>query len=837
MRRGMTASRGLAAFFLLTATSASPAFADGFGASRLWASGFSPAPETPLVGDFNGDLRDDAITFLGDSRWDWRRGDVMVALSTGTTLSPATKWHDFFAIGAEVPLVGDFNNDGRDDIALFKRSAAGDQAGDVIVALSNGTSFGAPQLWHPFFGLGDELPMVGDWNGDLRDDIAVFKRTSPGAQAGDVLVALSTGSSFGPSQLWHSDFAFGADVPVVGDFNADQADDIAVLRRSSTPGQEGRVLVALSSRTSFGPASIWHWFFGVGQEVPVVGDVNGDGRDDLAIFKRSTVGDVRMGDVVVARSNGYWFGTPEVWHDFFGIGDELPAFGDLDRDGRDDALIFKRTGSGSTATGYVLAAINAAPSVLEPDQRASAFGYDTMRAEDGARAQGTRPLLTILVDFSDVPMAPSHTAAFYRDLLFTGATDPHSVNGFFLENSFGQFSWSDAGVVGPFRAIDDPATAVDESQKACAKGGCMGSTSSETLVFTRAIQRAAASGVDFARFDTNRDGDVTVGELGIVIFNGSSSGDRGGTNNTFGVQVTVSGPSGTVRVVPRIASVAEYIDFATLTHELLHSIGAHDLYNSTNAMSANATIMNNLVASNAARPSVELDAWHKMALGWVMPRIYDLTQPGSCEFTQVSYADATLEASSYYERPILIYDPRRGGREYFLLEPRLRDAANNRYDADVLESGVAVWYVQQDANRNPAMIPGVKIEPRTGGLQTIPAPGSDDFINTSDGTVRFGPDEIWQSVPAGDDQFYMDRAVLQLGVGLPRGQTDLHSPADGRFRARYLIPWDDAELAIEVAPAGDPRWLAVRWGHHALDVLPTVGNNDLFQYCHDRFPR
>ena len=133
------------------------------------------------------------------------------------------------------------------------------------------------------------------------------------------------------------------------------------------------------------------------------------------------------------------------------------------------------------------------------------------------------------------------------------------------------------------------------------------------------------------------------------------------------------------------------------------------------------------------------------------------------------------------------------------------------------------------------MIPGLRIDPgKLNGLESVPAPGSDDTV--SGVTLWSGPDEIMQSVAAGDDALYFDRAVIQLGVGRPRGQTDHYTPADGRFRLRYLLPWEDAELAIEVAPIGDPRWLAVRWGHHALDVLPTRGNNDLFQYCHDRFP-
>ncbi len=47
------------------------------------------------------------------------------------------KWHDSFCFQNELPLVGDFNGDGKADIATFTRGATG----DVFVALSTGAAF------------------------------------------------------------------------------------------------------------------------------------------------------------------------------------------------------------------------------------------------------------------------------------------------------------------------------------------------------------------------------------------------------------------------------------------------------------------------------------------------------------------------------------------------------------------------------------------------------------------------------------------------------------------------------------------------------------------------
>ncbi|MEE3920327.1 hypothetical protein V2I01_25400 [Micromonospora sp. BRA006-A] len=78
-------------------------------------------------------------------------------LSTGTSFTgTAVKWHDYFSIAGEFPALGDVNGDGRDDIITFTQGPA--TAADVIVALSTGNGFGAPQKWHDLFAVGAEQP-------------------------------------------------------------------------------------------------------------------------------------------------------------------------------------------------------------------------------------------------------------------------------------------------------------------------------------------------------------------------------------------------------------------------------------------------------------------------------------------------------------------------------------------------------------------------------------------------------------------------------------------------------------------------------------------------------
>ncbi|TWP54146.1 CHAP domain-containing protein [Lentzea tibetensis] len=300
--------------------------------SWKWHDWFGLDNEVVQTGDFNGDGKDDVVTFTrGDA------GKTYVALSGGGGFGQSAVWHNHFAVGAETPLVGDFNGDGKDDVVTFTRGTAG----DVYVSLSDGGKFVQDGWkWHDWFAIGGEVPLVGDFNGDGKDDIATATR----GNTGDVYVALSTGSGFvGTSQKWHDWFGIGGEILDIGDFNGDGKDDIVTFTR----GDDADVYVALSDGSKFiGTTQKWHDWFAMGAEVPEVGDFNGDGKADIATFTRGGAA-----DVFVALSDGARFtGTSVKWHDFFAANNETPRIGDFNGDRKADVSTFLLGGSTSLRT-------------------------------------------------------------------------------------------------------------------------------------------------------------------------------------------------------------------------------------------------------------------------------------------------------------------------------------------------------------------------------------------------------------------------------------------------------------------------------------------------------
>jgi subtilisin family serine protease len=284
-----------------------------------------------LVGDFNGDGRDDAAKAFNDNGL----ASVDVHLSNGSSLTGqrwATRQGGFW--DAQQWLVGDFNGDGRDDAA---KAFNDNGLASVDVHLSNGSSF-TGQRWATRQGAFWDAQqwLVGDFNGDGRDDVA---KTFNDNGLASVDVHLSNGSSL-TGQRWATRQGAFWDTQqwLVGDFNGDGRDDVA---KAFNDNGLASIDVHLSNGSVF---TNQRWATRQGgfwdTQQWVVGDFNGDGRDDVA----KAFNDNGLASVDIHFSNGsgfvvqrgstqqgaFWDAQQWLVGDFNGGGldDMIKAFGD-----------------------------------------------------------------------------------------------------------------------------------------------------------------------------------------------------------------------------------------------------------------------------------------------------------------------------------------------------------------------------------------------------------------------------------------------------------------------------------------------------------------------------
>ncbi len=292
------------------------------------------APDAIASGDFNGDGRADVATIGVDPVT--RGGEVSVLLGNGDgTFQPQVT----YVVGADpVAIVsGDFNDDGRIDLAVADPSTDPDSSGTVSVLLGNGDGTFQPQVTYAA-GISPRAIVTGDFNGDGRTDLAVvdYGSSAKGYSNGSVSVLLGNGDGTFQQQVG---YAVGtAPTPIAaGDFNGDGRTDLAVAQGEF--GQPGSVSVLLGNGDgTFQPQVIYP--VGQGPGGIVIGDFNEDGRTDLAVANQNW-SEGSGGTVSVLLGNGDGTFQPQIAYPV-GSSSSYPmgiTAGDFNGDGHTDLAL------------------------------------------------------------------------------------------------------------------------------------------------------------------------------------------------------------------------------------------------------------------------------------------------------------------------------------------------------------------------------------------------------------------------------------------------------------------------------------------------------------------
>ncbi|MCI0684527.1 MAG: FG-GAP-like repeat-containing protein, partial [Gemmataceae bacterium] len=217
----------------------------------------------------------------------------------------------FFPAGgsSSAAVTADVNGDGQPDLVLTS-TQGGDQV-SVLLGNADGT-FQAPRQYAVGAGqaaISVREPVVADFTGDGILDIVV-----PNYFSADISLLIGNGDgTFQPQRRF--DAVYKANSAAAGDFNGDGIRDLAVMDRSAGTATVA-ILLGRGDGTFLPPERIVVPF-GRGDASPVrVGDLNGDGRDDLAVFGANDVQfHVLLGNGDGTFAPGGVFSTGEVMFD------------------------------------------------------------------------------------------------------------------------------------------------------------------------------------------------------------------------------------------------------------------------------------------------------------------------------------------------------------------------------------------------------------------------------------------------------------------------------------------------------------------------------------------
>jgi hypothetical protein len=246
--------------------------------------------------------------FDGDGRTDF----AVFRPSTGTWFlnrSTAGAFAVQFGSGSDRLAPADYDGDGKTDIAVWREASF---AHFYILNSSNNTVRGEQ------FGTTGDVPVPGDWDGDGRADPAVYRVFIgiPGSNPPSVFYFRPSGSA--GVNFRSIQWGANTDRPVVGDYDGDGRQDAAVFRPSN-----GIWYILQSSNNQ---PLYRQWGTATDRMVPA--DYDGDGKTDVAIFRDGLW-------AILQSSNN------QQRYQQFGQTSDRPAPGDYDGDGKIDLAVFR----------------------------------------------------------------------------------------------------------------------------------------------------------------------------------------------------------------------------------------------------------------------------------------------------------------------------------------------------------------------------------------------------------------------------------------------------------------------------------------------------------------
>ncbi|MEO7916212.1 MAG: proprotein convertase P-domain-containing protein [Dokdonella sp.] len=257
--------------------------------------------------DIDGDRIADAMV------WTPATGTFLIRRSSRPSAAPLAI--TFGQVDDDPINSGDYDGDMRDDLAVYRQPSIGQPAGPLQLVIRNTASATTRVV---ALGTGanfDEFVSAGfDYTGNAMADIAV-QRTDPMVTNGALYTLLDGRSG---SQISQFPFEKNSDFVMPGNYVGNGLYDITASRTETIAAVPGRSYYTRDTATGIAQPLVR---FGVVNDVRVGGDYDGDGLSDYAIWRPSAT--VGMSQFQVRLSTN----TATVWTVAGGVQGDFPVAG------------------------------------------------------------------------------------------------------------------------------------------------------------------------------------------------------------------------------------------------------------------------------------------------------------------------------------------------------------------------------------------------------------------------------------------------------------------------------------------------------------------------------
>jgi hypothetical protein len=317
------------------------------------------------AGDVNGDGKPDIVATPECNG----EVDVLLGKGNGTFNSPVSYSTGDSNSYMNIVKLADLRGAGLLDMVISNSD------GNLSVLLNKGNgTFGTASVIEGVTGTGPEYILTGDFNGDGKLDLALPDYTN---NAVEILLGNGDGTFQAPISVIGGGAISGPGGLAVADFNHDGKLDLAVTSNNYYGGGGGVAILLGNGDGTFTFSAIYGWLLGsLGQGAPgtqpsdiTSADVNGDGNPDLLVSLQQTHiwttcncgQDAGNDGMVVLLGKGDGTFVDDSAGPFV-VGNESlrVVAGDFNNDGAIDAAVLSNTG---TTASYVTLLINNTPPV------------------------------------------------------------------------------------------------------------------------------------------------------------------------------------------------------------------------------------------------------------------------------------------------------------------------------------------------------------------------------------------------------------------------------------------------------------------------------------------